>query len=228
LAIDYVITKTNCRLIPEMIDLKPRLGFDEIHLLPVIGRTSAAKELFLGMDDLRWLKENLKSISHKMELQNLSPSKLTPITSICNNMKSAVEGRYKILSVNLSEKAAREILCFAAWVQATIDPFGNVYPCCYACTFQNSSEDLTRTCWGDEDFPMGNLKKESFRQIWYGDRFRTFREKCHDPGRFAMCHYCGYDFSESEVMTGLLSRRRVFLRNIHKYAYRLIRKTAGE
>jgi MoaA/NifB/PqqE/SkfB family radical SAM enzyme len=229
LAVDYVVTKINCRFIPEMIDLKPRLGFDEIHLLPIIGRTSVAKELFLGMDDLRWLKENLKSIKHKMKLQNLPTSKLTPISSICNDMQSAVKGRYKILDVNLSEKTGREILCFAPWVQATIDPFGNVYPCCYACTFQNSSEDLTRTCWGDEDFPMGNLKEESFEQIWHGDRFRTFREKCHDPaGRFAMCRYCGYDFSQSAVMTGMLSRRRFFLRHIHKYAFQLIRKTAGE
>jgi MoaA/NifB/PqqE/SkfB family radical SAM enzyme len=229
LAIDYVVTKINCRLIPEMIDLKPRLGFDEIHLLPIIGRTSVAKELFLGMDDLRWLKENLKSIKHKMKLHNLPTSKLTPMSSICNDMQSAVKGRYKILNVNLSERTGREISCFAPWVQATIDPFGNVYPCCYACTFQNSSEDLTRTCWGDEDFPMGNLKEESFEQIWHGDRFRTFREKCHDPaGRFAMCRYCGYDFSQSAVMTGLLSRRRFFLRHIHKYAFQLIRKTAGE
>jgi MoaA/NifB/PqqE/SkfB family radical SAM enzyme len=228
LAIDYVVTKVNCSLIPEMIDLKPRLGFDEIHFLPIIGRTSVAKGLFLGIDNLRWLKENLRSIKLKMELQNLPTSKLTPISSICNDMESAVEGRYFILDMTLPQKTRREILCFAPWVQATIDPFGNVYPCCYACTFQNLSADLAHSCWGDEDFPMGNLKQESFEHIWHGERFRTFREKCHNPGGFAMCHCCGYDFSGSAVMTGLLSRRRVFLRHIHKYAYQLIRKTAKE
>jgi MoaA/NifB/PqqE/SkfB family radical SAM enzyme len=228
LAIDYVVTKVNCGLIPELIDLKPRLGFDEIHFLPIIGRTSVAKELFLGIDDLRWLKENLRSIKLKMKSQNLPKSKLTPMSSICNDMESAVEGRYLILDMTLPPKTRREILCFAPWVQATIDPFGNVYPCCSACTFQNLSEDLTRPCWGDEDFSMGNLKQESFEHIWHGEKFRTFREKCHDPGRFAMCYCCGYDFSESALMTGLLSRRRFLLRHIHQYAYQLIRKTAGE
>ena len=228
LAIDYVITNVNCTMIPEMIDLKPCLGFDEIHFLPIIGRTSVAKELFLRMDDLTWLKENLKSIKLKMELQGLPTCKLTPISSICNDMESAVKGRYLISEMTLPQKTRPEILCFAPWVQATIDPFGKVYPCCYACTFQNLSEDLTRTCWGDEDFPMGNLKQESFEHIWHGETFREFRENCHDPERFAMCHCCGYDFSGSALMTGLFYRRRVFLRHIHKYAYQLIRKTARE
>jgi MoaA/NifB/PqqE/SkfB family radical SAM enzyme len=228
LAIDYVVTKVNCTMIPEMIDLKPHLGFDEIHFLPIIGRTSVARELFLRMEDLRWIKENLKSIKLKMELQGLPTNKLTPISSICNDMESAVEGRYLISEMTLPQKTRPEILCFAPWVQATIDPFGNVYPCCYACTFQNLSEDLTRTCWGDEDLPMGNLKQESFEHIWHGETFRQFRENCHDPGRFAMCHSCGYDFSGSAVITGLFYRRRVFLRHIHKYAYQFLRKTVRE
>src|SRR4030042_3454846 len=62
LAIDYVVNKLNCRLILEMIDLECSLGFDEIHLLPIIGRTPVAEELFLGIDDLSWLKKNLKLI----------------------------------------------------------------------------------------------------------------------------------------------------------------------
>ena len=223
LAIDYVFNKINCRLIPEMIDLKRSIGFDEIHLLPIIGRTSTAKELFLELDDLIWLKKNLKLISHKMKMQNLPTSRLTPISSICDDMENAVKGKYKILNVNLSKTAKKEISCFAPWIQATIDPFGNVYPCCYACTFQNSSEDLTHTCWGDEDFPMGNLRQESFKHIWNGQKFQEFRNYCN-KGRYEMCRCCGYDFSESAVMTALLVRRGFLLRNFHKYAYQLIKK----
>ncbi len=225
LAIDYVVNKVNCCLIPEMIDLKPQLRFDEIHFLPIIGRTTAAKELFLRIDDLRWLKKNLKMIEQKMKLQNLPTSNLAPMSSICSDMENATRGRYKILDLQLTEKTRREILCFAPWFQATIDPFGNVYPCCYACTFQNSGKDLTCTCWGDEDFPMGNLKQESFERIWHGTRLGEFREYCN-KGRYAMCHCCGYDFSSSAVMTGLLIKRRFFLRNIHKYTYQFLRKTA--
>lgn len=223
LAIDYVFSKVNCRLIPEMIDLKGSIGFDEIHLLPIIGRTSTAKELFLELDDLIWLKKNLKLISRKMKMQNLPISKLAPISSICGDMENAVKGKYKILNVNLSRTAKNEISCFAPWIQATIDPFGNVYPCCYACTFQNSSEDLTRTCWGDEDFPMGNLRQESFSHIWNGPKFQEFRNYCN-KGRYEMCRCCGYDFSQSAVLTALLVRRRFLLRIFHKYTYQLIKK----
>lgn len=227
LAIDYVVNKINCKLIPEMIDLKNSLGFDEIHLLPIIGRTPVAEGLFLEIDDLRWLKQNLKLIRHKMKMQKLPTSKLIPISSICDDMEGATKGRYKILNVNLSKKAKREISCFAACVQATIDPFGNVYPCCYACTFQNSSGDLTRTCWGDEDFPMGNLRQESFMHIWTGPKFHEFRNYCN-KGRYNMCRSCGYDFSGSAVMTALLVKRGLLLRNFHKYAYQLIKKSVSE
>ena len=227
LAIDYVFSKKNYRLIPEMIDLKQSLGFDEIHFLPIIGRTSMSKELFLELDDLRWLKRNLKLIRQKMEMQNLPVSRLEPISSICDDMEDAAKGRYKILNISLPKRAKREISCFAAWIQATIDPFGNVYPCCYACTFQNSSQDLTHTCWGDEDFPMGNLKQESFMEIWNGPKYREFRNYCN-KGRYEMCRCCGYDFSASSVMTALLLNRGFLLRNFHKYAYLFMKRYIDE
>jgi MoaA/NifB/PqqE/SkfB family radical SAM enzyme len=222
LAIDYVVNKINCRLIPEMIDLKRSLGFDEIHLLPIIGRTSVAKELFLELDDLRWLKSNLNVIKHKMEKQNLPISKLTPLSSICDDMEEAARGKYKILNVTLPREAKRDISCFAPWVQSTIDPFGNVYPCCYACTFQNSSEDLAHTCWGDEDFPMGNIKQESFLQIWKGPKYQEFRKYCNQ-NHYKMCQCCGYDFSSSLVMTALLVKRGFLIKN-PKCTYQLIKK----
>ncbi len=225
LAVDYVVSKLNCRLIPDMIDLRDSLGFDEIHLLPIIGRTPLAKELFLEIDDLNWLKENLKPIRRKMLTQNLRTSNLTSISSICDDMEEAVRGRYRILDISLSRKAKNEVLCFAPWIQATIDPFGNVYPCCYACTFQNSSENLARTCWGDEDFPMGNVRQESVRHIWLGSRFQEFR-KYSGERRYEMCRCCGYDFSRSAAMTALLVKPGFLLTVMHKYACRVLKKYA--
>jgi MoaA/NifB/PqqE/SkfB family radical SAM enzyme len=226
LAIGFLVTRINYHLIPEMIDLKPKLGFDDIHFLPVIGKTPAARELYLTIDDLKSLKKNLKTIRAKMKLQNLPTTTLTPLSSICHDMENAAEGRYFVCNTTLPEKIKREILCFAPWTLATIDPFGNVYPCCFACTFQNLSEDLTHSFWGREDFCMGNMKQKSFKEIWYGKRFAMFREKCRDPPTFPMCHYCGYDFSYNVFLTGLVKKRKVFLRYIHKYAHDIIGRIA--
>lgn len=222
LAIDFLVTRINHHLIPEMIDLKPKLGFDEIHFLPIIGKTPASKELFLTIDDLKSLRENLRSISTKTKLQDLPTSKLTPLFSICNDIGNAIGGRYFVCNIVLPEKLRREILCLMPWTMATIDPFGNVYPCCFACTFQNLSEDSTSAFWGNGDFCMGNLKQKSFTEIWYGEPFRMFREKCKDPPNFPMCHYCGYDFSGSVLWTGLVKKRTILLRYIHRYACRLL------
>jgi len=223
LAIDFLVTRINCHMIPEMIDLKPELGFDEIHFLPVIGKTVSAKELFLTTQDLKWLEENLRLIKAKMQSQNLPTSKLVPLYSICNDKENAMQGRYFVCKMKLSEKTKREILCFAPWLQATIDPFGNVYPCCFACSFQNLSEDLTHSFWGDEDFSMGNVKQKSFKEIWYDERFRSFREKCATPPNFPMCRHCGSDFSECVFLTGLLKKRTILFKYIHGLMYKRAR-----
>jgi len=224
LAIDFLVTRTNYHLIPDMIDLKFKLGFDEIHFLPVIGKTPAAKELFLTINNLKWLKVNLEPIRAKMESQNLPTSKLTPLFSICNDMENAIEGRYFVCDMTLSEEIKREILCFMPWIGATIDPFGNVYPCCFACTFQNLSQDLNHAFWGYENYCMGNLKQKSFKEIWHGELFRMFREKFKCPPNFPMCHYCGYDFSGSVLWTGLFKKRIIPLKYIHRYASSLFKR----
>jgi len=73
---------------------------------------------------------------------------------------------------------------------------------------------------------MGNLKKETFKDIWLGKRFRRFRKKCCSPPAFPMCHYCGSDFSQNVFLTGLLKKRKVFLRYIHKYMYYIVGRIA--
>lgn len=224
LAIGFIVTRMNYHLIPEMIDLKPKLGFDDIHFLPLIGKTPAARELYLTIDDLKSLKKNLKTIRAKMKLQNLPTTGLTPLSSICNDMENAAEGRYFICNTTLPEKIKREILCSWPWTLATIDPFGNVYPCCFACTFQNLSEDLTHSFWGSGDFCMGNLRQKSFKEIWYGERFGMFREKCRDPPNFPMCRYCGYGLGDSVLLTGLGKKRTILLRYVQRYVYALLAK----
>lgn len=85
-------------------------------------------------------------------------------------------------------------LCFAPWTMTTIDPFGNVYPCCYACAFQNLSDDLTHSFWGGSqgDYCFGNINNSRFTDIWGGQKYSEFRVKCKDYPSFQFCEWCTY------------------------------------
>lgn len=225
ISIHFLVTRINYQLIEEMIECKPQLGYDEIGFLPVIGKTQATEDLFLRRDDLKALKEHLPIIKAKMQSHHLPTSALSPLISLCKDENNAASGKYGIYNLTLPDHIKNKILCFAPWNMATIDPFGNVYPCCYACTFQNPSEDLTHSYWGNEDFNMGDLKQNSFEEIWNGEKFARFREKCKDPPRFPMCESCGYDFSKNMLLTGLFKYRIMLLRYaFHVLSSRIMKK----
>ena len=218
ISVHFLVTRINYQLIKKMIEYKPQLGYDEIGFLPIIGKTRSTEDLFLRSDDLKTLHEHLPIIKSTMQSHHLQASALSPLISICKDKNNAALGKYGIYNLTLPNHIKNKILCFAPWNMATIDPFGNVYPCCYACTFQNLSEDLTHSYWGNEDLSMGNLKQNSFEEIWNGEKFARFRGKLKDPPRFPMCESCGYDFSKSVLLTGLFKHRTMLLR----YAFHVL------
>lgn len=65
-----------------------------------------------------------------------------------------VNGTWKIKS-NLPDR------CFRIWFNPVITWDGLVLPCCFD---------------KDADYVMGDLKNDSFRDIWYGTKFRAFRK----------------------------------------------------
>jgi len=107
---------------------------------------------------------------------------------------------------------------------ATVDPFGNVYPCCYVCTFQNLSEDLKHSFWRKDDFSMGNIGIESFSQIWNGDKYNQFRHKCKELPSLPFCAWCGYGFLENAILTGLFKDKSL----LFGIMYSLIHKRLGK
>lgn len=63
--------------------------------------------------------------------------------------------------------------CRFPWIAVNICPNGDVSPC--------------------PDYPhfvAGNVKEESFSKIWNGPRFRDFRRKLAEQGRFPICTSC--------------------------------------
>jgi len=175
ISVNMLVTRTNYQLIEEMIDCKPQLGYDEIEFLPLINRTSDSKNLLLRQEDLEKLKKRLPIIETKLRRQKLPLHVLSSLVSICHTADKSAKGKYGLYTLPLPEDLKSNVLCFAPWNMATIDPFGNVYPCYYACTFQNLSDDLTHARWGEKEFSMGNIQEEPFEKIWNGKRFMEFR-----------------------------------------------------
>lgn len=77
----------------------------------------------------------------------------------------------------------REI-CLMPWISTYIGTNGNVLPCCYLI---NDSLVLP-----EEKGPiMGNIHKQSWKEIWNGERYRNFRRIMRKKGRpFASCTTC--------------------------------------
>ena len=64
--------------------------------------------------------------------------------------------------------------CYAPWTHSLIDFNGNVYVCC-----------MTR----ERIPPIGNITKQSFKEIWESAAYRGVRLKMHPPA-LAACRRC--------------------------------------
>lgn len=65
--------------------------------------------------------------------------------------------------------------CDAPWTQFNIRPDGSVTPCCF---------------WGHREPPLGDLREQSPREIWEGDRFRELRRQMLTGDLGPNCSVC--------------------------------------
>jgi MoaA/NifB/PqqE/SkfB family radical SAM enzyme len=208
----FIINRTNYHLISKIVALKSKLGYDEINFLPLIPKTiRSRRDLLLTNKDLINLQTNLSSIKATIKDTGLPLSTLSTIISLCINKESTLAGKYAL-------PMRSKILCFQPWLMVTVDPFGNVYPCCHASTFQNLSEDLTHGFWGAEDFKMGNLRTNTFEEIWNGESFIKFRNKCKSrPLPFSICVYCNYSHRYDLFLTALFKNRKLLPKFVYSF-----------
>jgi radical SAM protein with 4Fe4S-binding SPASM domain len=142
---------------------------------------------------------NYHGIEANIRDSGLPPKTVVPLIMMCKE-KNAIYGRY-------AELFNRKVLCFFPWKEVTIDPLGNVYPCCFSNTFQHLSEDLRHGFWGEEDFAMGNIRESSLEEIWTNEKYSQFRAKCKRHTSFPFCNWCSYRTVGDVILTGLLKDR---------------------
>jgi len=100
-----------------------------------------------------------------------------------------------ILNVNINEKRQKinEGLpyCTSPWLELLIHPNGSISPCCQA------------------DFKIDNLNKKSLKQIWYGSKFKKFRENMLKNELKKRCKSCPDPlFNELNLLTKNGFRKR--------------------
>jgi len=85
-----------------------------------------------------------------------------------------------LLKYRLGPTAWRDLPCYAGWFFTRVRVDGTVVPC--------------GTC----SLPLGNLREETFEEIWNGPRYRAFRRQASRPGGLAElarecdCGWCCY------------------------------------
>lgn len=81
-----------------------------------------------------------------------------------------------------------DMQCTIAEWSTMIDPEGNVYPCLYLLGDNSPYDDKSR-----HEYRMGNVKEQSFSDIWNGDRYTDFRSShfpdTSDNSRCLTCEY---------------------------------------
>jgi MoaA/NifB/PqqE/SkfB family radical SAM enzyme len=60
--------------------------------------------------------------------------------------------------------------CFAPYLGLSILPDGNVWSC--------------------PDYVIGNIKRESFKEIWNSEKIKKLRKRIKEKGIFPICHTC--------------------------------------
>jgi MoaA/NifB/PqqE/SkfB family radical SAM enzyme len=57
--INYIVSRVTYQHIKEMINLKPKLGFERMHLLPIVMKTPQVERLLLKSNDIKNLQDEL-------------------------------------------------------------------------------------------------------------------------------------------------------------------------
>jgi radical SAM protein with 4Fe4S-binding SPASM domain len=75
--------------------------------------------------------------------------------------------------------------CRRPWSLAYVTVHGNVLPCCIAPWITNDYDGII----------LGNLYKQSLEEIWWGERYRTFRRDLQTATPPEPCRGCGVKWS---------------------------------
>jgi MoaA/NifB/PqqE/SkfB family radical SAM enzyme len=171
--INTVVSRTNYQTLETLPDLAHELGADGLNLIPVDDH--CGEILSMRKRDIALFNNEIapKIAERALALGLIvSDENAFPFGRTDSQVRLGRLGRYAFGYYD-------RYPCYAPWTHSLIDFNGNVFVCC-----------MTR----ERIPPLGNLKTQSFKEIWEGTAYRQIRLKMHPPA-LAACRRCD-DFIE--------------------------------
>lgn len=166
--INTVVSRTNYQTLETLPDVAHELGADGINLIPVDDHCGETLSMRKG-DIALFNNEIAPRIAERALALGLivSDEDAFPFGRSDSEIRLGRIGRYAFGYYDRHP-------CYAPWTHSLIDFNGNVYVCC-----------MTR----ERIPPLGNIRNQSFKEIWEGAPYRQIRLRMHPPS-LAACKCC--------------------------------------
>ena len=166
--INTVVSRNNYYSLATLPDLAHELGADGINLIPVDDH--CGEQLSMRKKDIALFNEEIapqiERRAHELRI-NIADEDAFPFGKDESEIRLGRAGRYAFGYYSKHP-------CFAPWTHSLIDFNGLVYVCC-----------MTR----EQIPPLGDIRKQSFKEIWEGGAYQAVRQKMHPPA-LKPCQRC--------------------------------------
>jgi MoaA/NifB/PqqE/SkfB family radical SAM enzyme len=171
--INTVVGRSNYETLATLPDLAHELGADGINLIPVDDH--CGEHLSMRKKDIALFNAEIAPVIEERANQlgiDITDEDAYPFGRDDSAVRLGRAGRYAFGYYN-------KFPCYAPWTHSLVDFNGLVYVCC-----------MTR----EQIQPLGDVRKQSFKEIWEGELYRRIRLNMHPPA-LKPCQRCD-DFIE--------------------------------
>lgn len=182
--INTVVSRTNYQTLQSLPDLAHALGADGINLIPVDDH--CGEILSMQKKNIALFNAEIapKIAERAMALGLIvSDEEAFPFGRSESEVRLGRAGRYAFGYYDNHP-------CFAPWIHSLIDFNGNVYVCC-----------MTR----ERIPPIGNIRNQSFGEIWESAAYQRIRLKTHPPA-LSPCRRCDDFVGENKKIWEMIGR----------------------
>ena len=158
--INTVVSRENYFSLAGLPDLAHELGADGINLIPVDDH--CGEHLSMRRKDIALFNEEIAPHIEKRAGDlgiNIADEDAFPFGRDESEVRLGRAGRYAFGYYGKHP-------CYAPWTHSLVDFNGLVYVCC-----------MTR----EQIPPLGDIRKQSFKEIWEGAAYQAVRQKMHPP-----------------------------------------------
>jgi MoaA/NifB/PqqE/SkfB family radical SAM enzyme len=166
--INTVVGRSNYETLASLPELAHQLGADGINLIPVDDH--CGEHLSMRKKDIALFNAEIAPLIEQRANElgiTIADEDAYPFGRGEDAVRLGRAGRYAFGYYN-------KFPCYAPWTHSLIDFNGLVYVCC-----------MTR----EQIPPLGDLRKQSFKEIWEGDLYRRIRLNMHPPA-LKPCQRC--------------------------------------